>query len=643
MFEPKVFVALAAFAIIATAARGFGRLFQRFHLPLITGFLFTGIIAGPYALGLISTETTTSLRFVDQIALAFIAFAAGGEMHLKELRSRLKSIGWVTLGLVVSTFTIASTFLVLVSNYIPFMAEMTLQSRIAVAILGGSILVARSPSSAIAVVNEMRARGPFTRTALGVTVVMDVVVILIFALNSSIADVLLTQDAFQPMLIVLVIGEILTSILLGGLIGKLALPLITRLPVPAVLRATLMILCGWGVFYGSDWLRHWTEERYSFEILLEPLLICMAASFVVANQTTQRAAFQQLIDDAGPLIYTVFFTLAGASLALDVLWSAWAIALAIFAVRIVAIAIGTFIGGTIAGDPARVNRVGWMAYITQAGIGLGLAKQVSAEFQPWGATFGTLIIAVIVLNQFVGPPLFKWVLTIVGEAHVGAGKRDLKGTPSAIIFGLDAQAVGLARQLDLHGWRVVIATGQENKTVAVPRTNADIRPIASYDREELERIGAKDATAIVSLLRDEDSLQVAEVAYEHFGTRNIVVQLHDRKNSDSFQDLGVRLIDPDTALISLLDHFVRSPGATALLLGMESGQDAEDYFVFNPDLDGVALRDLRLPLDTLVLAIQRRGATLVSHGYTTLELGDRVTVVGSAESLVDVERKLQSA
>ena len=64
--------------------------------------------------------------------------------------------------------------------------------RLAIATLAAAILVARSPSSAIAIVNEMRARGPFTQTVLGVTVVMDFIVIVLFAINIEIADALLT-------------------------------------------------------------------------------------------------------------------------------------------------------------------------------------------------------------------------------------------------------------------------------------------------------------------------------------------------------------------------------------------------------------------------------------------------------------------
>jgi hypothetical protein len=52
-----------------------------------------------------------------------------------------------------------------------------------IAMLVGAIMTARSPASAIAIVKELRAKGPFTRCFLGVTVVSDVVVLVLFAIS----------------------------------------------------------------------------------------------------------------------------------------------------------------------------------------------------------------------------------------------------------------------------------------------------------------------------------------------------------------------------------------------------------------------------------------------------------------------------
>ena len=72
---------------------------------------------------------------------------------------------------------------------------------------------------------------------------------------------------------------------------------------------------------------------------------------------------------------------------------------------------------------------------------------------------------------------------------------------------------------------------------------------------------------------------------------------------------------------------------------MEENQEVVDIDVGNPGLHGVPLRDLALPLDTLVLSVKRNNLLLISHGYTQLEMGDRVTVLGSPKSLKKVMLK----
>ncbi len=198
-----IFVFTAGFTLIALASKQMGASLAKTGLPLISAFLLTGILAGPYVLGMITKEAVDTLGFVDEISLGFIAFAAGSELYLKELRSKLQSIAWITAGLVTFTFSLTAITFYLMSAHIPFMAAMAPATKAAVAILAGAILVARSPSSAIAIVNELRAKGQFTQTVLGVTVIMDVVGIILFAANSSVAGALFSGLNFNFVFILL--------------------------------------------------------------------------------------------------------------------------------------------------------------------------------------------------------------------------------------------------------------------------------------------------------------------------------------------------------------------------------------------------------------------------------------------------------
>lgn len=413
------FLLIVGFSFIALASKQIGQYFAMVRLPLISGFLFTGMIAGPHVLGFIPKEATKTLLFIDQLSLSVIAFAAGGELIVKELKSSFRSIKWVTTGLVVTTFILGSLSVVILADHIPFMRSMPPEGRIAVAILAGTILVARSPSSAIAVVNELRARGPFTQTVLGVTMIMDVVVIVLFAINSSITDVFLTGLGVSLKSTALVCAELLISLAVAGVLWQ-ALHFILSRRASSIIKTGMVLLAGYGVFVFSAEIRRQSHDYMSLEVFLEPLLICMVGGFLVANFGGFRDEFKKILHDIGPPVYVMFFTLTGASLALDMLAGVWPIALALFLVRLLGISIGSFCGGVLAKDPMRRNRIGWMAYVTQAGIGLGLAKQVAMEFPEWGTDFATMIISVIVINQITGPILFKWAIHLAGEAHTYA-------------------------------------------------------------------------------------------------------------------------------------------------------------------------------------------------------------------------------
>lgn len=632
----NLFLYIVSFIIIALASNQLGRYFTRFKLPLISGFLFTGLLVGPYVLKLIPAEAIENLRFIDEIALAIIAFAAGNELYIKELRDRMNSIAWITAGLVLSTFTLGALTLVFLADHIPFMQTMSLSGRIAVAVLGGSILVARSPSSAIAIVNELRAKGPFTRTALGVTVIMDVVVIVLFGINSSIADAILTNLSFNLGFVGLLLFELTASFGLGYLLFRL-LQTVLAARIHAYLKTTLVLGLGYGIFILSASLREFTHHALPFEVLLEPLLVCMIGGFLISSFSPYRDDFARILHQVGPTIYILFFTLTGASLALDVLMKTWGIALALFLMRLIGIMIGSFSGGVIAKDPMQHNRLGWMAYITQAGVGLGLAKEVAVEFPAWGDAFATVIIAVIVVNQIVGPPFFKWVINRVGEAHPRGEPAAFDGVRDAIIFGLKAQSVSLARQLQKHDWQVKLVCTNKAEVEKFDAVDIDVHLVKNLKLKTLKSLDGPNADAIVTFLPNDLSYQVFELAYEHFGTPTLVARLRNCIDYERFQKLGVLVVEPKTAVVGLLEHFVRAPVGTSLLLGRDEGQDMIDYEVRNPNIAGLTLRELRLPLDVLVLSIQRDGHILMSRGFTQFQLGDRVTMVGPRDKLEEVE------
>ena len=90
-----------------------------------------------------------------------------------------------------------------------------------------TIMIARSPSSALAIIKELRARGPFTHKVLGATVLKDAVVIIIFTAAISLSVVLVEGAEFDTIILLFVVFEILLDIGLGIMIGVWAVIVLT--------------------------------------------------------------------------------------------------------------------------------------------------------------------------------------------------------------------------------------------------------------------------------------------------------------------------------------------------------------------------------------------------------------------------------
>ena len=116
------------------------------------------------------------------------------------------------------------------------------------------------------------------------------------------------------------------------------------------LKSALILLLGLGVFMLSTALHDVHLFALPVGIFSEPLLICMTAGFYVTNYTRYGADFQHILEEMSPAVFLIFFTLVGIELELDILLQAWAIVLFLFAVRLVAIFVGSFAGVAISRD-----------------------------------------------------------------------------------------------------------------------------------------------------------------------------------------------------------------------------------------------------------------------------------------------------
>lgn len=171
---------VARVAFVLFIASFTGRACSSFRLPKISGYLLTGALLGPAVL----TSTHTALVAVtDTVCLAVIGVAAGSELKLGELRKQPRPTIVMTTCVSLFSFTFVFLGFLVIGPRVGFLVNLNTEHVVVIASLLGTLAIARSPASAIAVLKEMDGKGPFCQHVMAVTVVKDALVVVLFALN----------------------------------------------------------------------------------------------------------------------------------------------------------------------------------------------------------------------------------------------------------------------------------------------------------------------------------------------------------------------------------------------------------------------------------------------------------------------------
>jgi Trk K+ transport system NAD-binding subunit len=454
---------------------------------------------------------------------------------------------------------------------------------------------------------------------------------------TSLASPLLTGDALNIGFVALLVLDLAVAVALGAAAAGV-LHLLMSVRMPAAVKAILVLAFGFAIYELADLITNWSKSTLPFEVHMEPLLIGLIGGFGVANFSPHRLEFEELLHAVGPPVYVAFFTITGLSLKLDVLWTVLPVALALFVLRALGIGVGSWLGARWVGEPSRHRSLYSLTFVTQAGIALGLAREVAVQFPTLGDTFATLIISVIVINEVVGPLFLKAGLRRSGESHEPGARSDT--ADAAVVFGVEPQSLALARGLQRVGWDVVVADTNAEQVERLAVADIDERWISAVDDESLAALIDDKTVAVVAMLADDsDNAAVLRFAADQ-GVPRLIVRPANGTGHAAVAEGETVVIDPGTAMVALLEQAVSAPQSTALLMRQDPSRLVNQVTISNPDVHGRSVRDLRLPPDVLLLQIDRDGTGLAVSGHTSLRIGDEVTVLSPADSLEEVRVQL---
>ncbi|POM70166.1 Hypothetical protein PHPALM_13441, partial [Phytophthora palmivora] len=209
-----------AFIVVLVAAHPLGLFFPKlFKLPLITGYLVIGIMAGPFVANLLSTALVDMLStYVSALALSFISFQAGQEIYLPELKPQLQQI-FVLLAVLYVTAMVILTCVHLLANSAFFYDDFITNCQLGIALMFGSISVLGSPATVMAIKIELNSVGPFTNLMLGATMTAEFVVLVSFSISRIICSIYCADLNVSVGNLVFTLTVVASNLLLGAFIG----------------------------------------------------------------------------------------------------------------------------------------------------------------------------------------------------------------------------------------------------------------------------------------------------------------------------------------------------------------------------------------------------------------------------------------
>jgi Kef-type K+ transport system membrane component KefB len=396
-FQPNV-LAVIGF-IIAVSFLG-SKLFQRVGVPQVVGFIVIGVILGPSALNAVPLELSDQLIFISEIALGLIGFDIGSHLLLGELRQLGRSIFFILIFEAIGTFLLVTAGIYLITQ------------SLYTALIFGALASATAPAATVDVLAEYDAKGPLTTSLLAVVGMDDALALVLYSVAAALAESLLAHSGPPSLLQIaeLPLIEIGGSLVLGAGMGFLLERIMCRMKVQhdAMAISIGFVLVGVGL-----------SQAFGFSLILTTMILGM----VVVNICPEHGRhIRYTIEQAGPVIYVLFFTLVGARFQLSLLPSMGLLGLAYILLRSSGKFFGAWLGGTLGkAEPAVRNNLG-LGLLSQAGVAIGLALASASRFSGYGQegqALGALIINVITATTFVvqivGPICVKLAISRAGE------------------------------------------------------------------------------------------------------------------------------------------------------------------------------------------------------------------------------------
>ncbi len=394
--------AALAFGFLLVVAVQAAHICDHLKMPRLTGYILIGIAFGPEIAGLVSAKMLADLALVKGTAVGLIAFLAGCELNLRHLRPRLRAIGTTALLTMFGAAVLLFALFYGLTFLLPVSVTFTTLERVVVAVIASNVLAAYSPAVVVGILSETKARGPLSETALSIVVLADLVIVITYALSSTFGHGVFPSEqggSALGLLLPHIFGSIAAGCLAGGALALYESRVGSRSGI-----FTFAVL--------------FISAEAGAALHLNPLLVGLAAGLLLENVTAIGGErLSKAAETVAMPTFAIFFAVVGAEVQLQAFLHTAPYAIGAAAVR----GFGIWAGARVAARMVGLDRVfAWrltLGLIPQAGVAIALVALLLADFRPWGPVVGTIVLGTIIVNQLIGPVLFRNALVAAGEVH----------------------------------------------------------------------------------------------------------------------------------------------------------------------------------------------------------------------------------
>ena len=610
-FIPLLLVVLLAFLVPILLSR-----FKR--IPAVVGEILAGIVIGPSILGLVDSHDPT-LEILAEIGFAFLMFLSGLEIDFSILFSASRSgrdkkqSPMLLAGLsFVLTLTLAAGigFWLTGAGYVRDPWMMTL------------ILSTTSLGIVVPVLKEKK----MSSSNLGQTILLsallaDFLTMFLITVYIAVRSTGLTLD-------ILLIGLLFIPVLLLYKVGSrhLQRPLVRRL-IEELADATSQIKVRGAFALMVAFVV--LAELIGAELILGAFLGGVLASLL--NEPNDEKIREKLDAIGFGFFVPLFFVYVGVQFDLQAFLGTPAAWILLPILLVAAFGIKLF-----------SSFVFRFAYSWRETIGSGLllsarlsliiaASSIGVRLGAISESTNAAIILIAALTAMFAPLGFNSLMETPSEK-----KRRAK-----LIFGASEIAVQVGKELRAHGEEVLFIELDKEREESMKQQGFDVLGGGRTLSSILESLSDIYVDAFVALSQiDDENLEACKVAQGH-GIRHILTFVTEPIRVPDFKDLGVQTLTPSLHRGSLLALMARNSSIFSLLTATDDDRDLREFIVFNTSLHDKPLRELKIPEDALVLAIRRGDELIVPHGTTKIATGDHLTILGSLDSLPELEELLE--